>query len=40
MVGDIVSAGNEMFNQLVLKLKASMIATDVNAHVQFNHGCS
>jgi hypothetical protein len=26
-----------MSNELILEIKASMIATDVNAHAQFNH---
>jgi hypothetical protein len=40
MIGDIVAMCDEMMNELVLKLKTSMIATDVNAHGQFKHGKS
>jgi hypothetical protein len=28
---------NEVMDELVLEIKTSMIATDVNAHAQFNH---
>jgi hypothetical protein len=32
MVGDIVAIHNEISDELVLEFKASVIATDVNAH--------
>jgi hypothetical protein len=38
VVGDIVAIRNQVADELVLKFKPSMIATDVNAHGQFNHG--
>ncbi len=38
MVGDIVATIDEMDDELIFKLKSSMVAADVNAHAQFNHG--
>jgi hypothetical protein len=38
VIGDIVAIGDEVIDELILKVQASVIATDMNAHTQLNHG--
>jgi hypothetical protein len=37
VISDVVAIHHQVSNELVLKIKASMIAADMNAHAQFKH---
>ena len=38
MISDVMSTSNEVMDEFIFELKARVVAADVNAHAQFNHG--
>jgi hypothetical protein len=37
VIGDVVAIHHQVSDELVLKIKAGVIAADMNAHAQFKH---